>query len=100
MNVMREADLIWNCMMLPRQQMISWLAYQNKLLTKESLQRMENTMCCFCDEEVDETDQHMFAECKWINEARTALAIWIVIDILQKVFETKFAFCEALVYYV
>ncbi|WMV42830.1 hypothetical protein MTR67_036215 [Solanum verrucosum] len=88
MNIMREADLIWNCIMLPRQRMISWLAYQNKLLTKERLQRMhiqvENTVCCLCDDGVDETDQHLFAECKWINEARTVLATWMGIDIPQK----------------
>lgn len=120
MTVMREANLIWSCIMLPRQRIISWLAYQNKLLTKERLQRMhiqvENTVCCLYDEGMDETSQHLFTECKWITEARTALATWVGVTVPQKTFkqslqwiksrnwrqfkkEVVAAICGALVYY-
>lgn len=48
---LREAEVIWSAVMLPRQRLVMWLAYQDKLLTKERLQRLQIPVdggsCCF-----------------------------------------------------
>lgn len=65
MTKMKEADLVWSSMMLPRQRVIVWLAYQDKLLTKERLQRQHvpvvDDCFCLCDDHVIETHCHLFA---------------------------------------
>lgn len=35
-NRVNEADLSWKSVMMPRQRVIVWLAYHDKLLTKEA----------------------------------------------------------------
>lgn len=48
----REVDLMWSSVMLPKQRIIVWLACQNKLLTKERLARImkhvDDQHCCLC----------------------------------------------------
>lgn len=84
---LREADLIWSSIMLPRQRFLVWLPYQDRLLTKERMQRLhiplDNEDCCLCDEGVKETSMHLFAGCKWISEVRTMLSHWAGIHIIQ-----------------
>lgn len=47
---MKEAELVWSSILLPRQRIIIWLAYQERLRTKERLKRlnitMDTTKCC------------------------------------------------------
>ncbi|XP_060188373.1 uncharacterized protein LOC132617397 [Lycium barbarum] len=54
-----EAELIWSSVMMPRHRVLVWLAYQDRLLTKKRLQRLnipiENINCCLCEEGVAET---------------------------------------------
>lgn len=66
----REVEMIWSSVMLPRQRLILWLPFQNKLLTKTRLQRLnilvEDTKCCLCDN-AEETRRHLMGHCQWIT---------------------------------
>lgn len=68
-----EADLIWNSIMLPSQRVIMWVPYQNKLLTKERMMRLQfpdvgDTNCCLCALATIENQHHLFVDCTWIVE--------------------------------
>ena len=79
-----EANLIWTAIMLPKQRFIVWLAYQERLLTKERLRlniNIDNNKCCLCEEDQDETQIHMFAECRWIDEVKSKFSSWIGIAV-------------------
>lgn len=89
MTRLREVDLIWSSIMLPRQRVIMWLAYQNKLLTKERMQRLHipvagDTDCCLGAMDLIETQQHLFVDCTWIAEIRGAISRWSGIQIPTK----------------
>lgn len=77
---MQEADLVWNSIMMPRHRFIVWLAYQNRLLTKERLQKLNmligDEKCNLCVDEQVETQQHLFVECAWTREVQKALFRW------------------------
>ncbi|KAK4711376.1 hypothetical protein R3W88_005889 [Solanum pinnatisectum] len=74
--------------MLPKQRFIVWLAYQERLLTKERLVRLnipiDTNQCCLCEEDQEETQMHLFAECRWIAEVRSKLSSWLGIAIQCK----------------
>lgn len=90
LNRLAEAELVRSSIMLPKQRLMVWLAYQDKLLTKERMHRqqiqfmMMIDVCCLCDEGIAETDQHLFADSQWITTVRTALASWIGASLPQK----------------
>lgn len=88
MERLREAYLIWSSIMLPKQTFIVWLAYQDRLLTKERLRRMHIQVdifsCCLCDTASHETPQHLFSDCDWVTEVRTSLAACAGIPIIKK----------------
>lgn len=77
---LQEANLIGIRIMLPNQRFIVWLASQDRLLTKERLQKLQmlvnNATCCLCEEELTETQTHSFVECTWITEVRGKLSAW------------------------
>ncbi|WMV08827.1 hypothetical protein MTR67_002212 [Solanum verrucosum] len=77
---MQEADLVWNSIMMPRHRFIVWLAYQNRLLTKERLQRLNmlagDEKCNLCVNDQVETQQYLFADCTWTRGVQQALARW------------------------
>ncbi|XP_047251590.1 uncharacterized protein LOC124886707 [Capsicum annuum] len=60
----------------------------NKLLTKTRLQRLnilvEDTKCCLCDDDVEETQEHLFGECQWIMEVSTTLLNWLGIHVRKR----------------
>ncbi|KAK4721246.1 hypothetical protein R3W88_011479 [Solanum pinnatisectum] len=67
-------------MMLPKHRMILWIASQNRILTKERVNRLnisvDDLTCCLCEEDEIETQTHLFAKRGWISEIRIALSIW------------------------
>lgn len=83
----KEAGLIWSSILLPRQRIIIWIAYQNRLLTKEKIQRInilvDSEEYYLCDERIKEMSKHLFAGCKWISEVRSELENWAGIHIIQ-----------------
>lgn len=83
----READLIWNSIMMPRHRFIVWLAYQERLLTKARLLRLnlpiEDDKCGLCDADQLESQQHLFAECDWVKEVKQALQGWSGLPLLN-----------------
>lgn len=85
---MQEADLIWNVIMLSKQRIIVWLAYQERLLTRERLIHLnipiDTNQCCLCEEDKEETQLHLFAECSWISEVGSRLSSWLGITIQCK----------------
>ncbi|XP_019239888.1 PREDICTED: uncharacterized protein LOC109219873 [Nicotiana attenuata] len=89
MTRMREAELVWNAIMLPRHRVIIWLSYQDKLLTKERLLKLNiltdgNMNCCLCELGVPETELYLFSECEWVTTVREKLATWTGIAFPQK----------------
>ncbi|XP_075099320.1 uncharacterized protein LOC142176140 [Nicotiana tabacum] len=65
--------------------MITWLAFQDKLMTKERLLRLNipingDINCILCDCGELET-HHLFVECSWIQNIRVALLNWSGITI-------------------
>ncbi|KAL3335812.1 hypothetical protein AABB24_031839 [Solanum stoloniferum] len=76
----KEAELIWNSMMLPKHRMILWIASQNRILTKERMNRLnipvDDLTCCLCEEDEIEIQAHLFARCGWISEIKIALSTW------------------------
>lgn len=66
-HVMDGANLMRNSILMPKHRFWIWLAVQGKLLTKERLCKMgiasDNTTGCLCEEDADETTQHLFGEC-------------------------------------
>ena len=60
--------------MQPRYRFILWLVHQGRLLTKDKLKHMhievEDVTCGFCEQESDETHQHLFTYCHWGNSVR------------------------------
>ncbi|XP_075084732.1 uncharacterized protein LOC142167989 [Nicotiana tabacum] len=67
--------------MLPKQRVITWLAYQDKLMTKERLMRLNipidgDLNCLLLDRAAPETHQHFFVDCNWIQNVREALINW------------------------
>ncbi|XP_060201918.1 uncharacterized protein LOC132630355 [Lycium barbarum] len=85
MTKLKEADLIWSSVLLPRQRVVVWLVYKDRLLTKERMTRLhmqvDDSCCCLCDAQVDETHNHLFANCRWITEVRDALSSWCGVQI-------------------
>lgn len=78
MTKLREVEMFRNAVMLPRQRVITWLAYQDKLMTKERLVRLSipingDTNCLMCDQATSETHQHLFVNCIWIKNIREAM---------------------------
>ncbi|XP_019244454.1 PREDICTED: uncharacterized protein LOC109224322 [Nicotiana attenuata] len=83
---LREPEVIWNAVMLPRQRVITWLAFQDKLMTKERPMRLnipinEDINCIVCDCGEPETHQHLFVDCSWTQNIRVALLNWSGITI-------------------
>ncbi|KAK4737698.1 hypothetical protein R3W88_001395 [Solanum pinnatisectum] len=55
--------------MMSRHRFIVWLAYQNRLLTKERLQKLNMLIGDdLCVDEQVETQQHLFVECAWTRQ--------------------------------
>lgn len=77
---LETADLIWNAISQPKHRFITWLAYHNRLLTRERLQQLHipvnDTSCCMCNDQVDETAQLLFMECSWSKEVRVTVMQW------------------------
>ncbi|XP_070049913.1 uncharacterized protein [Nicotiana tomentosiformis] len=80
-------DLIWNVTAQPKHRFITWLAYQNKFLTREILQQLHipvnNTNCCMCNDQVDETAQYLFMEYSWSKEVRITVMQWAGIQLAR-----------------
>lgn len=57
----KEAELVWNSIMMPRHRFIVWLAYHDRLLTKARLHRLnmpnEDDKCGLCEANNPETQQ-------------------------------------------
>ncbi|KAK6798432.1 hypothetical protein RDI58_006135 [Solanum bulbocastanum] len=64
----------------PEHRFILWLAMQDRLLTKERLNRLtipvENDTCCLCEKSVEETHIHMFSTCEWIVRVQIEMQHW------------------------
>ncbi|KAH0663151.1 hypothetical protein KY284_028082 [Solanum tuberosum] len=85
----KEAELIWNSMMLPKHRMILWIASQNRILTKKRMEQtkhwpVDDLTCCLCEEDEIQTQTHLFARCGWISEIRIALSTWSGLYLQQK----------------
>lgn len=90
---LKEADLIWNSVMLPRQIFITWLACQKRPPTRERLLTMsiqvEDENCCLCDERVLETQNHLFTKCRWTTNVKIMMCTWLGVQLPSRgVYET------------
>ncbi|KAL9690411.1 hypothetical protein QQ045_010809 [Rhodiola kirilowii] len=61
---MEGADLIWNKISHPRHSFCAWLAFRNRLPTKDNLKGIhhENNVCSWCQVE-EESERHLFFNC-------------------------------------
>ncbi|KAL9667021.1 hypothetical protein QQ045_001366 [Rhodiola kirilowii] len=61
---MEGADLIWNKFSHPRHIFCAWLAFRNRLPTKDNLKGIhhDNNVCCWCQVE-EESERHLFFNC-------------------------------------
>ncbi|XP_075091940.1 uncharacterized protein LOC142172073 [Nicotiana tabacum] len=77
---MRNAELIWSSISQSKHRFITWLAVQDRLLTKERLKRLqiyvEHDQCCLCDQMLEESSRHLFTDCIWIRKLKAELACW------------------------
>lgn len=82
---MEAAELIWSRIVLPKHRVILWLAAQDRLLTKERMQRIglvcDNTSCGLCEEDKLESSTHLFYECNWAEVAWDIVQQWIGIKL-------------------
>lgn len=85
---MEAAELIWSRIVLPKHRFLLWLAAQDRLLTKERMQRIgigcDNTRCGMCEEDKLENSTHLFYECNWAEEAWEILQQWIDVKLQHR----------------
>lgn len=64
-----------------------WLAYQDRLLTKERLHRLHipinDDKYSLCDADTVKTHYHLFAACSWISEVTNTMENWAGIRIVR-----------------
>lgn len=62
----KQEKLIWNSIILPKHKMILRMAYQNRILNKERMSRLNTLVndltCCFCEENEIENDNHFLLD--------------------------------------
>ncbi|KAH0695980.1 hypothetical protein KY289_013462 [Solanum tuberosum] len=84
-NSLHIAECIWSAVAQPKHRFILWLAVQDRLLTKESLLKMnisvEEANCCLCDAQKLETARHLFSECPWFIEVKRNVEQWTCLPI-------------------
>ncbi|XP_019230418.1 PREDICTED: uncharacterized protein LOC109211340 [Nicotiana attenuata] len=80
-NRLENTNLIWNEIAQPKHRFITWLAVQERLLTKERSQKLdihvEDSSCCLCDAQENETVQHLFVDCTRTQDIRKGLLNWL-----------------------
>ncbi|WMV27629.1 hypothetical protein MTR67_021014 [Solanum verrucosum] len=66
---LKNAELIWTSMALPRHRFFVWLVVHGRLLTQERKVSLhiqdDETDYCLCNEQVMETNSHLFEHCRW-----------------------------------
>jgi hypothetical protein len=66
---------VWKLLIPPRIHFFLWLLSNNRLLTRDNLERrqkLDNNICLFCDEK--ESIEHMFFSCV------VARQVWLVVS--------------------
>ncbi|KAK4730417.1 hypothetical protein R3W88_023405 [Solanum pinnatisectum] len=85
LNKLKIVDLIWTSIAQPRHRMIMWLAIQGRLLTKERMLRLnnpvDNEICCLCQNQVMETQLHLFAHYTWLGQMKAGILPWANIQV-------------------
>lgn len=92
---LNNAELVWTSMALPRHRFLVWLAVHGRLLTQERKVRLhiqdDETDCCLCDEQVMETNSHLFEHCRWTKEVWLEIQKWTGVSVsaggIQQVLE-------------
>ena len=70
---------VWNRWNYPKHSFIVWLAVQNRLATRERVNRftqLNDIGCVFCKNSVETVD-HLFFRCRWVNEGLRNLQQWL-----------------------
>ncbi|KAL2934263.1 hypothetical protein RDABS01_017382 [Bienertia sinuspersici] len=66
-NKIHWGKAVWCSSAVPKHQFMTWLAFRQRLLTRDRLKRMnlvEDQRCCLCNSE-DETHSHLFFDCEF-----------------------------------
>ncbi|KAL2898326.1 Cytochrome c551 peroxidase [Bienertia sinuspersici] len=78
--------VIWNTASVPKHQFLTWLAFKQRLLTKDRLAKIgliEDQMCCLCSNG-NESHSHLFFECDYSKACMAMLANWVGLQAQQK----------------
>lgn len=71
------AELVWSAVAQPKHRYIVCSAVQNRLLTKERMQRLnipiDNIFCFLCNKQAQESASHLFWHCEWILKMKQGL---------------------------
>ncbi|KAL2942962.1 hypothetical protein RDABS01_031310 [Bienertia sinuspersici] len=78
--------VIWNTAAIPKHQFTTWLAYKQRLLTKDRLAKMgimEDQTCCLCRNGY-ESHVHLFFECDYSKACMALIANWVGLQVSQQ----------------
>jgi len=72
------ARIAWSSLNIPRHSFMTWVLLRNRIPVRARLARFTNikTQCQICQEE-EETQEHLFYNCKWLKEVWEAIGQWI-----------------------
>ncbi|KAL2933787.1 hypothetical protein RDABS01_016906 [Bienertia sinuspersici] len=71
--------VIWNTAAVPKHQFLTWLAFKQRLFTKDRLAKigiLEDQACCLCNNG-DESHLHLFFECDYSKACMAMVANWV-----------------------
>ncbi|KAL2922251.1 FAD-dependent oxidoreductase domain-containing protein 2 [Bienertia sinuspersici] len=85
-NKIHWSKAIWCSIAVPKNQFMAWLAFRQRLLTKDRLKRMnlvEDQRCCLCISE-DETLSHLLFDCEFSKECFPQIIAWLGLHLQQR----------------
>ncbi|XP_020253988.1 uncharacterized protein LOC109831061 [Asparagus officinalis] len=74
------SNTIWENSSLPKHCFISWLAVNDRLLTRYRLMRrgiIQSAQCCLCNDTAPETRDHLFFQCKFSQVVWNEIMEWL-----------------------
>lgn len=77
---------IWCTAAVPKHQFLTWLAFKQRLLTRDRLKKMaliEDQWCCLCDTGV-ETHSHLFFECPFSKACYDQVTNWLGLNLRSR----------------